>query len=156
MTRAVPAAGGIHPLANVLRAHDQAITGLQGNTTGFVIDPTTGHGTKVDGPDMSHVPAFTHTANPIMMATGITGAGMARTKSLITTTISTTNGSVTAHVASATSLANGMQIADANGAIPQMGIGTTFTISGTTLTLSQAATATETGIAIVAAAWAQP
>jgi sugar lactone lactonase YvrE len=56
------------------------------------------------------------------------------------TTVSTTSGSKTATVASATRLVNGQGVSSAN--IPA---GTTFTISGTTLTLSAAATATAAG-----------
>ena len=55
----------------------------------------------------------------------------------ITTTITTTSGSTTATVASATGIANGMCIGSANTAPNTM-----LTISGTTVTLSQKATAT--------------
>jgi hypothetical protein len=59
-----------------------------------------------------------------------------------TTTISTTNGSPTATVASGSGITNGMQINSAN--VPS---GTTVTISGTTVTLSANATDTASGTA---------
>jgi hypothetical protein len=132
------------------------------NGTSVVLNAQ-GHGVLVQGPDISHVSAFAYTATPISWATGLYAAppaipiaGMARTKAVVVTTISTISGSATATVASATGLVNGMQIADIAGAIPQAGAGTTFTITGTTVTLSQPATATTTAVPVVAAAWSQP
>lgn len=155
---------GIAPLANSLQKNSRAAgAGLaSANGASFVLN-SLGHGVLVQGPDISHVPAFAYTSTPISWATGlyaippaIAVAGMARTKAVIVTTISTIKNSTTATVASATGLVNGMQIADIEGAIQQLGAGTTFTIAGTTVTLSQAALATVTAVPVVAAAWSQP
>jgi hypothetical protein len=84
-------------------------------------------------------------------------AGTAYQTGLVTTSISTTAGSITATVGSAAGLSNGMQIgAESASAGVVITPGTWFTISGTTLTLSQPAVATVSAIYCAACSWTSP
>lgn len=77
----------------------------------------------------------------VEVSTGLTGSGIAVCQTFLTTGATHSNTSVT--VTSATGFANGMPVAG-----PGIQPGTTYTISGTTLTLSLPATATASGVPI--------
>ena len=92
---------------------------------------------------------------------GASSVGVATQQGLATTTIATTKGSTSATVASAAGLAKGMSIGAANVSDPSSGVataaitpGTTISgISGTTVTLSQAAAETGSGLYCAACFW---
>jgi hypothetical protein len=80
MTTAVAAAGGINPLANVLKQHTDAIAGLQSQGMTYVIDPKTGNCVYMFGPDISMAPINAFSKTPSMASTGLTGPGAASKK----------------------------------------------------------------------------
>lgn len=82
----------------------------------------------------------------VEISTGLSGSGLAVCQTSLTTGITHSNTSVT--VTSATGFANGQAVAG-----PGIPAGTTYTISGTTLTLSQPATATASGVPITTWLW---
>lgn len=82
----------------------------------------------------------------VEVSTGLTGSGLAVCKTFLTTGITNSTTSVT--ITSATGFANGQSVAG-----PGIPPGTTYTISGTTLTLSQPATATASGDPITTWLW---
>ena len=95
----------------------------------------------------------------VQVGTGLTGSGRAKQANLATGTLTTTKGSTAATLVSTASgtFTNGQVIGAANVSDPSTGIatpaivpGTTFTISGAAVTLSQAAA--ESGTALYCAA----
>ena len=90
----------------------------------------------------------------VYVGTALTGPGIAWRENTKATTVTTSSGSTSATVASASGLSNGMicGAARVNG-VSAIVPGTTFTISGTTLTLSIAAAQSGSGLYFVAANW---
>lgn len=91
----------------------------------------------------------------VQVGTNLTGAGRAKQTSLATGTVNVTKGSTSATLASTTSgtFTSGQVIGAANVSDPSSGVatpaitpGTTFTISGSAITLSQPAAETGTGL----------
>jgi hypothetical protein len=97
------------------------------------------------------------TAQPagVQVTTGLTGAGRAEQQGLVTTTISTSHGSTMATVTNAAGLAIGMMIgaATVNGTSAIVPGTYISAISGTNVTLSQAAAESGSGLYCAACVW---
>lgn len=90
----------------------------------------------------------------VYVGTALTGPGIAWRENTKATTITTTAGSTSATVASGSGLSNGMVLGSAQlGGSSVVVPGTTFTISGTSVTLSIAAAQNSSGIYCVACNW---
>jgi len=91
----------------------------------------------------------------VMVGTGLTGSGIAVPSGFAHSTLATTKGSPTATVASATGWTNGYQVGavDANTGDEVITPGTSYTISGSTLTLSANALLPETACYACSVLW---
>ena len=148
-----------------LESQSQRIGALEaGATQGNIVDGS-GNTLEIAGTNLAQTVVIganlyaTPATAGVQVGTGLTGAGRAKQANLATGTVTTTKGSTTATLVSTASgtFTNGQVIGAANVSDPSSGIatpaivpGTTFTISGATITLSQAAA--ESGTAIYAAA----
>lgn len=137
----------------------------QGATQNQIIDGV-GNTVEVSGTNLAQTVTIgasllsSGTQPGVQVQTGLTGAGRAGLTGLKTPTITLTKGSTSATVSSATGLSNGMAIGAlsvapgiSTGYVQALTPGTTFTISGTTLTLSSPALVSGSGLFCACCLW---
>lgn len=150
-------------ILQALQQHSQQIAALYaGSTQGNLID---GYGNTIEvaGTNISQVVTIGASFGQagVLVGTTLTGAGRATQRGLVTTTITTFAGSMAATVASGSGLSMGMAIGAADVSDPSSGVatpaivpGTTISsITGTSVTLSQNAAESGTGLFCAACKW---